>query len=131
MQAEREDLESSGSMGGIYNKSRKKRVAQDFELADSIPKRALGLMFRCGLKMPVLFVFDNRSRYSCSIHSLFVFFPFSAIFLDEGKRVVDVRIARPFVSFIIPKKRSKYLIEGKPELAELVRVGDVLEFGTG
>lgn len=103
-------------------------MAKDFELVESALSRTRGLMFRCGVKKPLLFVFEGTGRKRRTIHSLFVSFPFSAIFLDDGKRVVDVRVAEPFISFITPKKPCRYLIEGSPGLAKEVRVGDVLEF---
>jgi len=118
-------------MGRIHNRSRGAVLAGGFELADSVFTRTRGLMFRGGVERPLLFVFNGgreRARLSCAIHSLFVFFPFSAIFLDRGKRVVDVRIARPFLSLIIPREDSAYLIEGGPGLAGKVSVGDGLEF---
>jgi uncharacterized membrane protein (UPF0127 family) len=118
-------------MGRIYNKTRAGVLATEFGLADTALARARGLMFRRGIRKPLLFVFDNgreRARASCAVHSLFVFFPFSAIFLNSEKRVVDVRVAGPFISLITPRKDSAYLIEGRPELAGKVRVGDVLEF---
>jgi len=118
-------------MGRIYNKTKRAVLAGDFELASSTLARARGLMFRCGIRRPILFVFNKgreRTRTSCAIHSLFVSFPFSAIFLDKNKKVIDARTCSPFVSFVVPKADAAYLIEGKPGLAGKVRVGDVLEF---
>ena len=115
-------------MGGIYNKSRRRLLADGFELADSVLSRTRGLMFRRDLKRPLLFVFGGNGRRRYAIHSLFVFFSFSAIFLDGRKRVVDARVAEPFISLMMPKAECRYLIEGKPELAAGVSEGDVLEF---
>lgn len=122
---------SGGIVGRIYNKSSKTVLSDDYELADSFFTRARGLMFRCSIRKPLLFVFDGgraKKGRACAIHSLFVFFSFSAIFLDARKRVVDVHVGRPFISFIVPAKECAYLIEGEPELAGKATVGDVLEF---
>ncbi|VVC03287.1 putative ACR [Candidatus Burarchaeum australiense] len=118
-------------MGKLYNKRSRAVLANSLDVADSFFARARGLMFKSEVRRPLLFVFDEgkaKSRQACAIHALFVFFSFSAIYLDAAKRVVDVRVCDPFFSFVVPKKRSAYLIEGTPALAGKVRVGDVLEF---
>lgn len=84
----------------------------NFEVADSAWKRTRGLMFRRRIEKPLLFVFPVSSQVECSIHAFFVFFPFDAVYLDEKKRVVDVRERiKPFTPIIFPKKKAKYLIE--------------------
>jgi len=126
-----EKRKKRGESKGIFNRTLQKKISDSFELASTFIARARGLMFRRGVERPLLFVFDGgreRRREACAIHSLFVFFPFSVIYLDSGRRVVDVRVAKPFVSVIIPDKDAAYLIEGRPELAEMVGQGDVLEF---
>jgi len=115
----------------IYNKTRKEALAGSFELADTFSARARGLMFRRRVERPLLFVFDegrNRSAQACAIHSFFVFFTYSAIYLDGQKRVLEAHVGKPFISFIVPRTECAYLIEGEPRLVEKVRVGDVLEF---
>jgi len=72
-----------------------------------------GLMFSKKLKKSrcLIFVNDFQSRINSSIHMLFVFFPIDVVFLDFNYEVVDVRTAYPFISFIMPKKKAKYVIE--------------------
>jgi len=118
-------------MEGIYNRTSRRRIAEDFELLSTLFGRMRGLMFRFKIAKPLLFVFDRgreRQAAACTIHSLFVFIPFSAIYLDADKRVVDARVCQPFFTLFAPKKPAAYLIEGGPGLVELVKPGDVLEF---
>jgi uncharacterized membrane protein (UPF0127 family) len=115
----------------IYNRTRNEALADSAEMADTFFSRARGLMFRYRIARPLIFVFDEgreKNRQACAIHALFVFFPFSAIYLDAKKRVVDVAVCKPFFSVMMPRSECAYLIEGEPALAEKVKVGDVLEF---
>jgi len=71
------------------------------------------LMLRRKIKKPILFVFPRSSRLGSAIHSFFVFTPFDAVFLDERKRIIDVRSdVKPFIPLIVPRAAAKYLIEG-------------------
>jgi uncharacterized membrane protein (UPF0127 family) len=86
----------------------------EFELADTMLKRARGLMFRRSIKKPLLFIMPAESRGASAIHSFFVFFPFDAVFLNSKGVVVYVRSQiKPFTLNITPKKPAKYLIEMK------------------
>ncbi|MGC9113950.1 MAG: DUF192 domain-containing protein [Candidatus Micrarchaeia archaeon] len=69
-----------------------------------------GLMFK-QKTVPLFFVFDAEATFSNAIHSFFCP-PFDAVFLDEHKRVVDVRKnITPWKAWIAPKKPAKYLLE--------------------
>jgi uncharacterized membrane protein (UPF0127 family) len=117
--------------GSILNKTTGKKVCASFDTLETPMARMRGLMFRAKPEN-LLFVFDGgkeRHASACAIHSLFVFFPFSAIYLDARKRVMDSRVCSPFTTFMKPKRDAAYLLEGGPELAAKVKEGDVLEFG--
>ncbi len=106
-------------------------VAEDFELADSFLAKLCGLMFRKKIKKPILFVFENESRYRAAIHSFFVFFPFDAVFLDARKKIVDIRSRiPPFTLLIVPRAPSKFLLEMKAGEARTkkLKIGDRLEW---
>jgi len=97
----------------------------EFELCSSFLSRFRGLMFR---RSParLLFIFPSTAPHP--IHSLFVFFPFDAVFLDEQKRVVGVRKGiAPFTPFIAPPQPIKYLLEF-PQGESVVRDGQRLEW---
>jgi uncharacterized membrane protein (UPF0127 family) len=75
-----------------------------------------------------LFVFENEGIVAATVHMLFVFFPISLVWLDAQRRVVDVRLARPFGPYYAPRKAARYLIEGPPGLLDKVSVGDLVGF---
>jgi len=71
-------------------------------------EKGMGLMFRCRDKCPaMLFKFKNPTRMN--IHSLFVFFPFVVIWLDNKNKVVDMKIVKPF-RILVSCKKSFYKI---------------------
>ena len=103
----------------------------DFEIARSAFERARGLILRKKIEKPILFVFPRSSRLGSAIHSFFVFIPFDAVFLDERKRVVDVRAdVKPFTPLIVPRTAAKYLIEAPAGWAKKrrLRLGERIEF---
>jgi uncharacterized membrane protein (UPF0127 family) len=69
-----------------------------------------GLMFtpRKGARA-LLFNFPHEVRLA--IHSLFVFFPFFAIWLDDKNRIIDIKRVKPFRLTVLPKKPFYRLIE--------------------
>ena len=71
--------------------------------------RFSGLMFKTKNTDNLIFNFNYYAKWS--IHSLFVFFPFLALWLDEQNNVLDFKIVKPFCLSIIPNKKFKKLIE--------------------
>ena len=65
-----------------------------------------GLMFTRKDKAQAL-LFENPSP----IHSLFVFFPFLAIWLDKKDKVIQIDRVKPFTLNIKPKKSAVRLLE--------------------
>jgi uncharacterized membrane protein (UPF0127 family) len=57
-------------------------------------ERIFGLMFKKSNTDNLLFIFDKNVRYS--YHSLFVFFPFIILFLDEKNKVIECKKVNPF-----------------------------------
>lgn len=77
----------------------------------------------------LVFDFGKTSRIAASVHMLFVFFPIDLVFLDEQKRVVDVKAGfQPFSLNYTPKKPCRFLIELPPGLGQTVRLGDELDW---
>lgn len=68
-----------------------------------------GLMFRNVDKCPaLLFEFSNPTKLK--IHSLFVFFPFLAVWTDNKNKVIEKRIVKPWrFSVGISRKYSKLI----------------------
>ena len=69
----------------------------------------LGLMFKSS-KTPNL-LFELSKLETKAIHSIFVFFPFLAIWLDNKNNVVDFKYVKPFTPIVNPKKAPSKLIE--------------------
>jgi len=68
-----------------------------------------GLMFRSRETKNLLFDFSNYNR--TSLHSLFVFFPFLVVWLDEKNKVLDFKIVKPFTFSVKSKMRFQKFIE--------------------
>lgn len=71
--------------------------------------RFSGLMFRNKSTSNLLFEFSRD--VSISIHSLFVFFPFLAVWLDGKNRIIEKRIIKPFIFSAKPMKNFRKLVE--------------------
>ena len=69
----------------------------------------IGLILRTSSTKPLLFTFDKPNR--TAITSMFVFFPFLAVWLDENRKVTEIIKVDPFTLSIKPKQNSKYLVE--------------------
>jgi len=89
-----------------------------------------GLTFRCRIAEDEAHVFveSRESRVNTAIHMFFVFFPIGVIWVDEGKRVVDTALAKPFRPLYVPARPARYYIEGHPSILDRVQVGDELDF---
>lgn len=68
-----------------------------------------GLMFRSKNTNNLLFEFSKDA--AVSMHSLFVFFPFLAVWLDGKNNVIEYKIVKPFTLYIKPKKRFDKILE--------------------
>lgn len=71
--------------------------------------RGIGLMFKSRHTNNLLFEFNSEKEFS--IHSLFVFFPFLAIWLNDRNKVVESRVVNPFSFKVKSKKRFRRLVE--------------------
>jgi uncharacterized membrane protein (UPF0127 family) len=77
----------------------------------------------------LLLVQSGESRSSAAIHMLCVFMPLGVAWLDEARRVVDCRLARPWGMYV-PRFPARYVLEGHPSILDEIAVGDVLDFST-
>ncbi len=118
------------SLFTVVNESRGEPLPVRARRCASFLCRLRGLMFRRRLPEgeALLLVGGRASRLETTIHMFFVFFPIAAIWLDEGGRVVDVRLARPFRPLYIPRGPARDVLEGPPELLKKVAVGERLRF---
>jgi uncharacterized membrane protein (UPF0127 family) len=72
--------------------------------------KGIGLMFRRREKSPTM-LFEFKEPNKMLIHSLFVFFKFGAIWLDDKNKIIDKKIVRPFKFSISSKKHFYKLVE--------------------
>src|SRR3989338_1743661 len=92
----------------IY-KGKKKLSIQNVKECSELEK-VIGLMFTSvSQAKPLLFKFKKPTNLA--IHSYFVFFPFTAIWLDSKNKVQEIQIIQPFTLRIRPKKPFFNLLE--------------------
>jgi uncharacterized membrane protein (UPF0127 family) len=92
--------------------------------------RFRGLMFRpsIALNEGLLLVQPNSSVIDTAIHMLFMRFDITAVWIDDQKRVVDVKLARRWRLAYIPKQPARYVLETHANRFKDYRVGDQLMF---
>ena len=73
-------------------------------------ERGSGLMFKFRNWASAL-LFEFNRPVTMALTSLFVFFPFVAIWFDEKNRVLDLQIIKPFKPLIKAKKPFTRLLE--------------------
>jgi uncharacterized membrane protein (UPF0127 family) len=96
----------------LYNKTLKAPIHRQTVMADSFFKRLKGLMFSKEFDFALIFPFQLESRVGASIHMLFVFTPIDVVYLNKGKKVVDLKESlQPWTLNYTPKQAAKYLIE--------------------
>lgn len=104
------------------------------EIADTILKQMKGLMFRKNLPedQGMLFVFNQDGFHG--IWMMNMSFPIDIIWIDDGKKVVDVfRDAQPcrlLCPNYKPKEKARYVLEVNANFTEKhgVKIGSDLEF---
>lgn len=97
-------------------------------IAFSILPQIRGLMFRA---KPVCILFDFHEEAIHPIHSLFVFFPFYAIYMDKGKKVLEKARIRPFQLLHKNSRAARYLLETDIKTGESFSAGDEVDFDAG
>lgn len=92
--------------------------------------RLRGLTFRRNLDKDqgLLLVESTEGRLQTAIHMVFVFFPIGAVWINDRGEVVDARLAKPWVSFIIPAEPARYVLEIHPDRLAEFQIGDVVRF---
>ncbi len=93
-----------------------------YQICDSIWGKTRGLMF--SRKKNLVFVFDEEKI--TGLHMCFVFFPIDVLFLDENKRIIEIkRNFRPF-RFYTSKNKARYVVELTDK--HNFRLGDKVDF---
>ncbi len=118
----------------LVNRSKGFTISDDSNIADSLLLRVLGLM----LSKPrdLVLISSKEDVVSSRIHMLFMRFPIDVIWLNSGKRVVDLhRNIKPFNPLkpdtwriYGPRSPARYVVElGEGELGT-TEIGDELDF---
>ena len=70
----------------------------------------IGMMF-CRREKAKALLFRFKKPMRMKIHSLFVFFPFVAIWLDEKNKILDLKIVKPWNLSVSSRKSFSKLVE--------------------
>lgn len=92
--------------------------------AFSILPQIRGLMFRAK-PVPILFDFGGEAIHP--IHSLFVFFPFYAIYISKEKKVLEKARIQPFRLLHKNSTPARYLLETDVKTGDSFSPGDEVE----
>jgi len=93
----------------INLKYKNKKFSVDVKKCRGI-RKGLGLTFTFRSKAEaLLFEFNKKSKISLT--SLFVFFPFIALWIDDKNKIVDLKIVKPFIPIINSKKSFTKIVE--------------------
>ena len=121
----------------IKNATRKSVLVRKLELADTVGRQTLGLMFRkeLGSNSGFLMKFSRNGKHS--IWMPFMRFSIDIIFIGKDKRVVDINHSAKPIGLnpktwrvYMPKKKCMYVLEVNAGLMKKTgsEIGDVLEF---
>ena len=94
----------------IKNLTKKTVLAKNKKILINIFAKAKGLMFSKKLiDTGYIFIFSKPRRID--LHMFFVFYPIDILFLDESKKVIEIKEnLKPF-TFYISKNKAKYVVE--------------------
>lgn len=97
-------------MKNIVLKYKNKKINLEVKNCKYFFQRIRGLMF-CRREKAFALLFDFKKLTRISIHSLFVFFPFIAVWIDDKNRVIEVRKVELWEFRVLPKKKFCKLVE--------------------
>jgi uncharacterized membrane protein (UPF0127 family) len=99
---------------------------------DTFASRLRGFTFKRTLLAGegLVLVEKKESRVNTAIHMLFVFFPLGVIWVNDKNEVVDTIVARPWRLSYAPRAPARYVIESRPDVVDMVRSGDHIQFET-
>lgn len=94
----------------IKNKTKNFVLAKNKRILTTIFSKAKGLMFSKKINdTGYIFVFSKPRKID--LHMFFVFYPIDVLFLDENKKVVEIKEnLKPF-TFYVSKNKAKYVVE--------------------
>ncbi len=95
--------------------------------------RFRGLMFTPPLPpdQGLLFIFPAASRWGTAIHMFGMRYDLAVVWLDDERRVVDVRLARRWRSICVPRAAARYVLELPASWATAFSIGDEVTWDEG
>lgn len=92
----------------IKNNSKKIKIKDIKKIPEF--EKIIGMMFHSRENCPAM-LFQFKKQTNIPIHSLFVFFPFIAVWLDNKNNIVDIKKIKPFKLSIKSNKPFYKLLE--------------------
>ena len=113
----------------VRNKSQGNELIVRARWCDSFLCRLRGLTFRRSLASDtgLLLVQSRESVAEATIHMFGVCVSLGIVWIDANNRVVDLTVADPWRIYT-PNAAAQYVLVGRPEIMDGVKVGDILEF---
>lgn len=94
----------------IKNITRDTILTVNHKLLTSVFSKTMGLMFSKKIS-DIGFVFVFSKPKKIDLHMFFVFFPIDILFLDDNKKVIEIKEnLKPF-SIYVSKNKASYVIE--------------------
>lgn len=116
----------------IQNKTKQTLLAKDHKVCVGLWSKAKGLMFSKKRSLQgrgLVFEFSREQRLS--MHMMFVFYPIDVLFLDEKRKVSEIKERFLPFTFLTSKEKSRYVLElpsGKVRETN-TKTGDAIEWG--
>ncbi len=110
----------------IINKTRRTVISDGASECKTMLSQGIGLMLRTKIT-PLIFVLSPPRKMT--IHSFFMLKTIDILFLDEKRKVVDLKTLKPW-KWYTPKEKANYIIEA-PEgaiYATSTKIGDNINF---
>lgn len=103
-------------------------MCEDCKKADNLLSKIIGLIFCNDKKKNILFIFTEEKKHP--IHSFFVPYSFSAVYLDKDMKVTEIFRVKPNERYVSNIKPAKYLLESY-NLNYVPKVGERFECSGG
>jgi len=101
------------SVARLINKNLSGQPFFQVDFCDTFWTRLKGLMFKPVLNPHEGIILDEKrsSKFTSSIHMLFMNFDIAVVWLDDSLRVVDTRLAKRWRFYYAPNSPARYILE--------------------
>lgn len=114
----------------VVNQTRSLEGPLRVKNCESFACRLKGMMFQKSLDIDggLLMVQKGESRSNAAIHMFFVRMDLGVLWLDAGKKIVDLKLAKSWQPMYTPQAPAKYILELHPRRLAEFQIGDQLHF---